>query len=186
MILAIIPARKESKRLPNKNKLLLNGKPLISYTIEEAIKSKYINTLVVSTDDQDIIEIAKTYNIDYHERKPELAGDDIPLQDVIDDVKLSYNDVDYIVLLQTTNPLKLSEHIDACIEICLNNNYKSSVAVKYLDPYHIFIPIGSIFVCKTKLWEKPIGVYCLSDEYCIDIDTDVDFKIAEYLMEKRK
>ena len=63
-MLAIIPARKGSKKIKNKNRRLINRKPLISYTIEAALKSKYISQLLVSSDDKAIIKIASQYNID--------------------------------------------------------------------------------------------------------------------------
>ena len=60
-MLAIIPAKKRSKRLPNKNIKLLLGKPLIAYTIAEAQKSKYINRVIVTTDCSKIAKISKKY-----------------------------------------------------------------------------------------------------------------------------
>ena len=60
--IAIIPARKGSVRLPNKNKLLLAGKPLISWTIEAALSSKSLDEIIVTSNDGDIINIATKYN----------------------------------------------------------------------------------------------------------------------------
>ena len=62
-ILAIIPARAGSKGIKQKNIINLNGKPLIAYSIEEALKSKYIDKVIVSTDGEDIAKIAKIYSV---------------------------------------------------------------------------------------------------------------------------
>ena len=66
--LAIIPARGGSKRLPRKNLLDLCGKPLIAWSIEAALKSKYISKVIVSSDDEEILNIAKEYKADFIKR----------------------------------------------------------------------------------------------------------------------
>ena len=73
--LAIIPARGGSKRLPRKNLLDLCGKPLIAWSIEAALKSKYISKVIVSSDDEEILNIAKEYKADFIKRPDELASD---------------------------------------------------------------------------------------------------------------
>ena len=60
-VLAIIPARAGSKRLPGKNMRLMHGKPLILWTVEEALKSQYIDSLIVSTDDKDVVQAVKPF-----------------------------------------------------------------------------------------------------------------------------
>jgi len=82
-ILAIIPARGGSKTIPRKNIKLLNGKPLIYYTIKESIKSKYLGRIIVSTEDKEISEISKKYGAEVIERPEELAKDETPTIDVI-------------------------------------------------------------------------------------------------------
>ena len=114
--LGVIPARGGSKGIKGKNKKLLNGKPLIQYTIEAAIGSKI--QLVVSTDDEDISEIAKQFNIQVIKRHKELAQDDTPtlpvLQHALEQVGI---DVDAVITLQPTSPLRTSIHIDEAIDI---------------------------------------------------------------------
>ena len=76
-IVAIIPARGGSKGIKRKNIRILNGKPLISYTIEQALKSKYIDRVIVSTEDLEIAEISKSFGAEVPFLRPqELAQDD--------------------------------------------------------------------------------------------------------------
>jgi len=82
-ILAIIPARGGSKGLPRKNIKPLLGKPLIAWTIEQAKNIKYIDMVVVSTEDKEIAEISKKYGAEVVERPEELARDDFPTVDAI-------------------------------------------------------------------------------------------------------
>ncbi len=78
-ILAVIPARGGSKGIPRKNIRLLAGKPLIAYSIKTALDSKYVDDVVVSSDDPEIIEIAKIFGSNVLERPSHLAEDDTPL-----------------------------------------------------------------------------------------------------------
>ena len=73
--LAVIPARGGSKRLPGKNLRDLNGKPLISWTIEACLKSQYIDQVCVTSDDDDILNIAKSYKVNPIKRPKELSGE---------------------------------------------------------------------------------------------------------------
>ena len=82
-IIAIIPARGGSKGIPRKNIRLLAGKPLIAYSIEAALKSRYINKVVVSTEDAEIAEISRRYGVEIIKRPEELAKDESPTIDAI-------------------------------------------------------------------------------------------------------
>ncbi|RKX93401.1 MAG: acylneuraminate cytidylyltransferase family protein, partial [Spirochaetes bacterium] len=82
-MLAVIPARGGSKGLPRKNLRLLADKPLIVYSIEAALKSEYINRIVISTEDEEIAKIAKKYEIEVIRRPVDLAKDDTPMIDVV-------------------------------------------------------------------------------------------------------
>ena len=129
--LAIIPARGGSKRLPNKNILNLNGKPLIAWTIEAALKSRYIDKIVVSSDSDEILKVAKSYkNILCLERPYHLATDTAKTTDVVkhvlENVKEKY---DYIILLQPTSPLRTEKHIDEAIEFLDRKNADAVVSV---------------------------------------------------------
>lgn len=120
-VLAIVPARKGSKRLKNKNILPLSNKPLIAWTLDAALQSKYIDNVFVSTDSQLISDIAITYKAQCPLLRPEeLSNDTATTNDVITHVieyLESQNDIyDYIILLQPTSPLRTTCDIDASID----------------------------------------------------------------------
>ena len=126
-ILAIIPARKGSKRLPRKNKLKILGKPLICWTIEASVQSKYIDTILVSTDDDEIIDIAKEYNIKVPFKRPsEISSDEATMNDVIihaiNFFKTNGESYDIIILLQPTSPLRTTNDIDKALELISEKN----------------------------------------------------------------
>lgn len=142
-ILAIIPARGGSKGIPRKNIKMLNEKPLIAYTIEEAKKSIYIDRVIVSTEDSEIAQISKQFGAEIpYLRSEELARDNSPTIDcVIDMVKwLNENEnymPDYVCLLQCTSPLRTNKDIDGTIEKALNFNSDGSISVceAEVNPY---------------------------------------------------
>lgn len=80
-IIAIVPARGGSKSIPRKNIIPLNGKPLIYYTIKEALKSKYFDRTIVSTEDQEVAEISRKYGAEATKRPIEFAKDKSPAVD---------------------------------------------------------------------------------------------------------
>ncbi|NMA73212.1 MAG: acylneuraminate cytidylyltransferase family protein [Bacteroidales bacterium] len=129
-VLAIIPARGGSKGVPRKNIRELCGKPLIAWTIEEAKKSKYIDRLILSSEDQEIIKIAQKWGCEVPFVRPsELSQDTTPgMAPVLHalDLLQSY---DYIILLQATSPLRISRDIDDCLKLCLDKDAKSCVSV---------------------------------------------------------
>ncbi len=132
-VLAVIPARGGSKRLPKKNILNLAGKPLIAWTIEEAKKSKYIDKLIVSTDSTEIAEISKKYGAEVPFIRPkELASDTASSIDVIlhaiNFFKNKGDTYEYIVLLQPTSPLRKVDDIDKAFEM-INKDTKAVVSV---------------------------------------------------------
>jgi CMP-N,N'-diacetyllegionaminic acid synthase len=142
-ILAIIPARGGSKGVPKKNIKSLNGMPLITYTIEEAKKSKYITRLVVSTDDERIAETAIRGNAEIPCLRPkELSTDSSKTNDCIIHMinylkdKENYTP-DYVCLLQCTSPLRTSEDIDGAIEKLLSTDFDGIISVceSEVNPY---------------------------------------------------
>lgn len=116
-VLAIIPARGGSKGVPRKNIRQVAGKPLIAWTIEEAKKSKYIDRLILSSDDDEIIEVAKNWGCEVPFVRPgELARDETPgIAPVLHAMDM-LPDFEAVVLLQTTSPLRSVADIDGCIE----------------------------------------------------------------------
>jgi len=121
-LLAVIPARGGSKRLPRKNILDLSGKPMISWTIDAALGSKYIDRIVVSTDDQEIAKISKDCGADIPFIRPlELATDYATSIDVvlnlIESLERNNEYYDYIMLLQPTSPLRSTKNINESVEL---------------------------------------------------------------------
>ncbi|WP_373779157.1 cytidylyltransferase domain-containing protein [Glaesserella sp.] len=115
--IAIITARSGSKGLPNKNVLLVNGKPLMAYSIEAAIESGMFDKIIVSTDSQEYIDLLSHYPIEFIKRAAHLAGDKASSFVVIEDVLQQYQttEFDYFMLLQPTSPLRTATHIrEAC------------------------------------------------------------------------
>lgn len=113
--IAIITARSGSKGLPNKNVLLVNGKPLMAYSIEAALESQLFDQVIVSTDSQEYIDLLNHYPIEFIKRAEHLASDTASSFVVLEDVLTRYSNYDYFVLLQPTSPLRTAQHIqEAC------------------------------------------------------------------------
>jgi CMP-N,N'-diacetyllegionaminic acid synthase len=130
-VLAVIPARGGSKGLPGKNIALLEGRPLIYYTIAAAQASQYIDRLVLSSDDDAIIATAQELGCDAPFRRPAaLATDTAPAIDVVLHALDELPGFDIVVLLQPTSPLRMAADIDdalarmqhtrapACVSVC--------------------------------------------------------------------
>jgi len=130
-VLAVIPARAGSKRLPNKNIIDLNGKPLIVWSINAGLGSKYIDELIVSTDSKKIATIAKRAGSDVPFIRPKaLATDTATSYDVAAHALKHYqNRFDIIILLQPTSPLRTSRDIDAALEFFMKNKANAVVSV---------------------------------------------------------
>jgi len=131
--LAIIPARGGSKRLPRKNILDLAGKPLIAWTIEAALKSKYIDKVVVSSDDDEILAISKDYHANTLERPEYLASDTATTFDAVKHAIEQNEQYDYIILLQATSPLRNSKHINEAIELLMEKEADAVISVCEMD-----------------------------------------------------
>lgn len=120
-VIAIIPARGGSKYLLRKNVRELCGKPLIGWTIDKAHKSRYIDELVVSTDDEEITQISLTHKAEVLKRPAALATDIATTYDVIRHAlesihKNSGRWFDYVVLLEPTSPLREDYDVDTMID----------------------------------------------------------------------
>jgi CMP-N,N'-diacetyllegionaminic acid synthase len=219
--LAIIPARGGSKRLPRKNLLDLCGKPLIAWSIEAALKSKYISKVIVSSDEEEILNIAKEYKADFIKRPDELASDTATTFDALNHTLENVEKYDYVVLLQPTSPLRTEKHIDEAIELLKEKNADAIISVcevehsplwsntldENLDMSNFLrdevlnkrsqdLPKyyrlnGAIYICKTdKLLENKgfflkenIYAYKMNKKHSVDIDEEIDFIIAEKLMQ---
>lgn len=130
-ILALIPARGGSKGIPRKNIVDLGGSPLISWTIDSARKSKFIDKLILSSEDQEIINIAQNNGCEVPFVRPkDLAGDTTKSIDVIlhalDTIEGRY---DYLLLLQPTSPFRTEFHIDNFVKKCIDSEAEVMVSV---------------------------------------------------------
>ena len=109
---------------------MLHGKPLIEWTINEALSSKYISRTILSSDDSQIIELAKAKGCDVpFKRNGLLASDEASSIDVVLDAIERCPGYEWVILLQPTSPLRTFQHIDAAINKCLKNNAMSCVSV---------------------------------------------------------
>ena len=140
-ILAIIPARGGSKGIPQKNIRLLNGRPLISYTIEATLNSATIDKLVVSTEDEGIASIAREWGAEIVSRPRELAGDIVLTEPVmnhaLEDVEQHGFRPDFVSLVQATSPFLDSTVIRKAVHKVVEDEFDSCISV--------FLPHGHEF-----------------------------------------
>ncbi len=137
-ILALIPARGGSKGIKDKNIRDLKGKPLIAYTIEAALQSRYIDDTVVTTDSRRIAEVAVRFGAEVPFMRPaELAADETPTIDAVlhavETLKEMGRTYDTLVLLQPTQPLRTAEDIDAAVEAFCRNGKKALLSVSEVE-----------------------------------------------------
>ena len=143
--LGVIPARGGSKGIPNKNVMLIDGRPLLAYTADAARQSSRLSRTILSTDDERIAETARSLGIDVPFLRPgTLAGDDTPmlpvLQHALDAMRDAGLDADAVVLLQPTSPLRRGEHIDAALELLESSGADSVVSV--VEVPHQYNPLS--------------------------------------------
>ncbi|MEH7503782.1 acylneuraminate cytidylyltransferase family protein [Neobacillus drentensis] len=136
--LVIIPARGGSKGIPNKNIIDVEGKPLIKYTIDAAIESKYVDRIVVSTDSEVIAKVSVESGAEVPFLRPAALSTDSAktidaLIHAVNTLKEQGSTYDYLVLLQPTQPLRQSYHIDEAIEKIVEIGTDSLVS---LSPVH--------------------------------------------------
>ncbi len=129
-VLAVIPARGGSKEVPGKNIRDAGGKPLIAWTIEAARASTRIDRAVFSSDDAEIIRVARQHGADVpFVREARLADDRAPMQDVVLDALARCPGYEWVVLLQPTSPLRTAADIDGAIDRCVAMKAPSCVTV---------------------------------------------------------
>jgi len=137
-VLALIPARGGSRRLPGKNLLKLCGEPITVWSIKAAQQSKYVDRIVVSTDSDEIAEVARAAGADVPFMRPNyLASDTASSLDVVNHALNELNQkgqcYEFIVLLQPTSPLRTSKHIDESFELLQSKDADAIVGVTELD-----------------------------------------------------
>ena len=146
-ILGIIPARGGSKGIPGKNIKNLGNKPLLQYTFESAKRSRFLNRVILSSDNQEIISVAEKLDLEIPFIRPkELARDETPSIDVIIHALHHFQqediNFDAVCLLQPTTPFRKEDLIDQAIEKFENGNFDSLVSVRKVpdefNPHWIF------------------------------------------------
>ncbi|WP_319588654.1 acylneuraminate cytidylyltransferase family protein [uncultured Desulfobulbus sp.] len=228
-IIAVIPARGGSKGLPGKNIRQIAGKPLIAWSIKAAQESRYVDKLIVSTDSQEIADVATSWGADVPFIRPaELASDEAKSIDVIlhalNIMQSPTPRFSLVLLLQPTSPLRTGKDIDNAVELLFEKNAKSIVSVCKAEHHPWWtntlpenggmkdflrteicntnrqqLPIyyrlnGAIYLAEICFIEKVKSfitegtfAHLMRQEYSIDIDTLIDFRLAEiYLMDRKK
>ena len=127
--------------MPGKNIRDLLGKPLVAWTIEAAQASSYIDRLILSSDDEEIVQVALRWGCDVpFVRDEALATDEATTVDVVLDSLRRCNGYDWVVVLQPTSPLRTSDDIDTCLLECLDQGASVGVSVceAIVSPYWMF------------------------------------------------
>jgi CMP-N,N'-diacetyllegionaminic acid synthase len=204
-VLAIIPARAGSKRIPQKNKRLFLGKPLIQWTIEEALKSLKITKICVTTDDVDILSYSNLFpTVHFIKRSEELSQDGTSGIDPILDVMAKTTETfDYVLLLQPTSPLRTACNIDSAIDqlyskcadflisvrpfaekinhvVCQDLRSDVSLLSKHVQDQELFTLNGAIYIAS---WGKFIStknfIQSNTELYLMSAEESVDIDVED-------
>jgi len=137
-LLAVITARGGSKRLPRKNVLMFAGKPLIAWSIEAGLQSRYVDRVIVSTDDEEIAEISRSHGAEVPFLRPlELSNDTASSTDVIrhsvKTLETNGDEFGYILNLQPTSPLRTFRHIDEAATLMIQKEANGVIGVTEVD-----------------------------------------------------
>lgn len=140
-ILGVIPARGGSKGLPNKNIVMLCGKPLLAYTAEAATASRYLSRVVLSTDSAEIADVGRSLGLDVPFMRPkELAADETPtlpvLRHAVGFLADEGETFDAVCLLQPTSPLRTVDMVDAACERFVETNADTLLSVLKIPHHH--------------------------------------------------
>jgi N,N'-diacetyl-8-epilegionaminate cytidylyltransferase len=195
LAIAFIHARGGSKRCPKKNIRKIAGMPLIAHTIRQAQRHPLIDKVVVSTDDQDIADIALYYGAALLMRPAHLCTDDAPEFDSWK-YAVEHFEMDYFVNLPCTCPLRSDEDISRTI-MFVELGAKIAFTVKKSRDFPLppdqseWSVVGSCYVITPKFIRTHLSIFdgdefttvIVPDERAIDIDTEYDFKVAKLLME---
>ena len=218
--LAIIPARGGSKRLPRKNLLDLCGKPLIAWSIDAGKKSKYIDKVLVSSEDNEILDTSSKFEAHVLKRPENLSSDTSTTFEVVEHALQHSDRFDFVVLLQPTSPLRTEVHIDSAIELLFEKNADGIISVSETDHNPLWSNTlddrlsmknflsddvhnkrsqdldkfyrlnGGIYICKIDellkqksfFLRNKIFAYKMDRESSVDVDEEIDFKIAQTFM----
>jgi CMP-N-acetylneuraminic acid synthetase len=180
-VIAIIPARGGSKRLKNKNIFPFNGKPLISYTIEACKKSSFINQIYVSSDNNEILEVAKKYGAIGLLRDPSISDDYTPkivaIREVLKQKELVKDgSPDIVIIPQANSPEISSEIIDEGFKLMFKYNLWEVMSADHNGVQNAAFRI----IKKEHLYNEFLSAHCgFVKENITDIHTIEDIRKLE-------
>ena len=211
-MLALIPAKQNSTRLKNKNLKLLNGKPLIYYSIKAALKSKYISRVIVSTDSKIIAKKSLAFGAEVPFIRPKnISKTDTTIKDVCYHAfkfleKKEKTKIKEVIVLQPTSPVRDLNLIDTCINKFKDGGYTNLATGFYTkikeygthnntrrqDYKGFFYDDGNVYILDKKLAME--GIWCginpckfpIARHMNYEIDDEVDFIIVESLLKINK
>ena len=197
--LAVILARGGSKRLPGKNLKKINGKPLIAYTILPALNCQYLDEIIVSSDNKNILEVSKKYGAKILKRPKNLASDKAKSSEALRHAIQNTSTFDYVVLLQPTSPLRNENHIydainllekknaDAIVSVCksehnptwcniLPKNFsmkgflrKNTLNKRSQDIKNYYRLNGALYICKINCFLKERSFFLKNNTYAFEM-----------------
>ena len=215
-VVAIIPARGGSKGIPRKNIKIMNGKPLIGYAIDNALSVPTITDVIVSTDDEEIADVATLCGARVIMRPEELATDAVTLDPVINHVCEQLGDVDIVITMQPTSPCLTAATLSAAIDDFIANDYDTVISVvnmphlswgrddegklrpnyvarlnrQQLPPHYnetgAFVITKREFVTPTSRFGKNISVFEVPERESVDIDTKEDWLMCEHQLSSKR
>ncbi|MGA2935088.1 MAG: acylneuraminate cytidylyltransferase family protein [Methanomicrobiales archaeon] len=203
MILGVTPARGGSRGIRRKNLRPVCGKPLISWTIEAALRSTLLDHYLVSTEDPEIAGVARGAGAEVLPRPGELATDDTTTLSVLQHV-LSHVPASTVVLLQCTSPVRDEGLIDRCIGRFRESGADSlatgfwcslfawgSYSARRQDLTPFFHDDGNIYVIRAdlirrgELWGQRMEPFPVSRDQTFEIDDEFDLWLNEKILERR-
>ena len=212
---AIIPARAGSKRLPRKNMMKIQGKPLIGLTIATALELLEASSIIVTTDDLEVLDYARQFDVNCHKRNPSLAMDATPTSDVLRDLDDLVGSFEFLILLQPTSPLRNVTHLKEAIELFEKLHFQPIASGVRLEvsklrllfanddqehghnadclPLEVYKLNGAIYIArisalKESSWDfsrLQSQIYEMPEYESIDIDTKEDFFMADNLLSRK-
>lgn len=214
-ILAIIPARAGSKGIPNKNIRIVGKYPLIYYAINNALNSKYITDVIVTTDSPEVRIIATQMGVECWWRDKKLCGDDITLDSVIADAVPENIKWDYVITMQPTSPTLSVETLDKAIIYAIENNldtlisainmphlswgeqggrrvpnYRERLNRQYLPP--CYVETGAFLISRACVVNSKgrigisVDIFEVPDNQAHDVDTFSDLQSVVTMLENQK
>ncbi len=225
-VLGIIPARKGSKRIIGKNIKPLCGKPLFAYTFEVAKRATALHRLIVSTNDEAVMMLAKEYGIEVPFVRPDEFATDTAtdfdwISHAVTELKKTSWCPTHVVILRPTQPLRRPEDIDEAVRKIIAHDFDSlrsltkvtahpywmkklegDVATRFIDlgvpderlrsqdlpPLYRLNGIVDVInvrnLQRNELYGQTMGYILIEEERAVDIDTELDFRYAEFLLKE--